>query len=192
MLAPAVLDFTVNGRVGTRVGNTDPKMAPHGVYPAAGEDRWVAIVVPDDNVWRRFAAAIGRPDLAGEARFATAEGRLEHRAELDAVVAQWTTGLPSDAIEAHLQALAIPCSVVRDSRELGTDPQLEHRGHFVPLEPTDFPASIEASRARLSRTPAAPARAVPTLGRDNEEVLRTLLGYPESRVRDLLESGALR
>ena len=44
-LGPALLDYTVNGRVQGRVGNRDRDLAPHGVYPAAGDDRWVAIAV---------------------------------------------------------------------------------------------------------------------------------------------------
>src|SRR5271170_4554167 len=51
-LGPAILDYTVNGRVDQRVGNSDAAFAPHGVYPAAGDDNWVAIVCRDDGEWR--------------------------------------------------------------------------------------------------------------------------------------------
>ena len=64
LLAPALLDWTINGRVVTRRGNDDATCVPHGVYPGAGTDRWVAIACQDDAQWRRLAAVIGRDDLA--------------------------------------------------------------------------------------------------------------------------------
>jgi crotonobetainyl-CoA:carnitine CoA-transferase CaiB-like acyl-CoA transferase len=63
-LGPAILNYTVNGRVEQRVGNSDTAFAPHGVYPAAGDDNWVAIVCRDDDDWRRLCAAMENEDLA--------------------------------------------------------------------------------------------------------------------------------
>ena len=54
-LGPALLDYTVNGRVQGATGNRDPHLAPHGVYPAAGTDRWVAIVVQTEEQWQSCA-----------------------------------------------------------------------------------------------------------------------------------------
>src|SRR3546814_1635217 len=51
LLAPAVLDYTVNGRIANRTGNDRPGVAPHGVYPVAGADRWIAIAATDDRHW---------------------------------------------------------------------------------------------------------------------------------------------
>src|SRR5205823_8139695 len=50
-LTPALLDYVVNGRVASRNGNADLDMAPHGVYPSAGDDQWVAIACRDDADW---------------------------------------------------------------------------------------------------------------------------------------------
>ncbi|MGQ4806727.1 hypothetical protein NKDENANG_00062 [Candidatus Entotheonellaceae bacterium PAL068K] len=69
-LAPALLDYTVNRRTQARVGNHDPQRAPHGVYPAAGEDRWVAIVVDSNQQWESLCRVMQRPDLAADQRLA--------------------------------------------------------------------------------------------------------------------------
>ena len=61
-LAPAFLDYGVNGRQPVRRGNADPAAAPHGVYPCA-EGRWCAIAVCSDEEWRGFCLATGRLDL---------------------------------------------------------------------------------------------------------------------------------
>jgi benzylsuccinate CoA-transferase BbsF subunit len=47
-LAPVVLDYVVNGHVASRDGNADPVMTPHGVYPCAGDDAWIAVACRDD------------------------------------------------------------------------------------------------------------------------------------------------
>src|SRR4030095_11191163 len=78
-LAPAILDYTVNGRVSERMGNRDPDHAPHGVYPVAGQsgsdDRWIAIAVTSDAAWRSLCNVMARPDLRDDPRWATANGR---------------------------------------------------------------------------------------------------------------------
>ena len=192
-LAPAILDYTSNGRVEERAGNRDRELAPHGVYPAAGEDRWVAIAVRNDEEWRNLCAAMERPDLAADARFATRAGRLEQSEKLDALVAAWTQTRDREEIERLLQARGVPASAVQNSTELVRDPQLLHRGHFVELEhPERGTTIVEGSRFTLSRTPPAVRRSAPTLGRDNQYVLEKILGYGEDKITELVVAGALQ
>ncbi len=190
-LAPAMLDCTVNGRVQGCVGNDDPEAVPHGAYPAAGDDRWVAIAVRDDADFAALASAIGAGELVRDPRFATAEARRAHRDTLDDTVAAWTREREASDVEAALQAAGVPASVVAASEDLVADPQLVHRGHIVQLEhPTYGTTPVESSRFRLSRTPAVVAGPAPTLGRDNQWVLETILGYDAERVTELVVAGA--
>ena len=76
-LAPAILDYQVNGRVARRTGNRDPLMAPHGVYPVRGEDRWIAIAVADDEQWTALCEVLDG-SLSGE-DLDTAAARLSSR-----------------------------------------------------------------------------------------------------------------
>ena len=191
-LGPALLDYTVNDRVQGRTGNRDAHLAPHGVYPAAGEDRWVAIAAGADEQWQALCEAMERPELLRDERFATAAARLAHQDELDAILAEWTKGQEAEEAEATLQARAVPASVVQNSGEMYADPQLAHRGHFVEVEhPTHGTITVEGSHFRLSRTPARFARAAPTLGQDNQYVLETLLGYSTERIGELVAEGVL-
>ena len=79
-------------------------MAPHGCYPCLGDDQWVTIAVRDDEDWKEFCAAVGQPELATLARFATAPQRLQHQDELDDIVAGWTSGRTSYDVMELLQA----------------------------------------------------------------------------------------
>ena len=191
-LGPALLDYTVNDRVWHQDGNRDLNYAPHGVYPAAGTDRWIAIAVTNNEQWQALCAAMERPELRRDERFATPSGRLAHDVELDAQVAAWTKDQDLFRVEATLQARGVPASAVRTLHELYTDPQLAHRGHFVELEhPTHGKTTVEGSRFRLSRTPAQVSGSAAILGRDNHYVLQTILGYSEERVTELVAAGAL-
>ena len=149
-LAPALLDVEVNGREFEALGNADPDMSPHGVYPTDGDDEWVAIAVPDDERWRALVGEIGRGDLAG---LGTAE-RLDRREELDEAVAAWTARQTREAVEERLQALGVPAHRVQNSPECLADPQLAHRRHYWTLDhPLLGPLPVEGPRFLLSRTP---------------------------------------
>ena len=191
-LGPAILDYTVNGRVEERVGNSDTAFAPHGVYPAAGDDNWVAIVCRDDDDWRRLCAAMEDDDLARNLRYASAAGRLAHRDAIDSSIAKWSRALDRGSIESRLQSHGVPAHQVQNSADAYADPQFKHRGHFVALDhPNLGKFTVEGPRAKLSRTPAAVRRMAPSLGQDNQYVLETILGYGETQITELVASGAL-
>jgi crotonobetainyl-CoA:carnitine CoA-transferase CaiB-like acyl-CoA transferase len=188
-----LLDYTVHGRSQERVGNADAHLAPHGVYPAAGQDRWLAIAICTEAQWQALCEVMRRPDLGHDSRFATLAARLRHREALDTIVAAWTREHSAPKAEAMLQARGVPASAVQNSQELSNDPQLIHRGHFVQLpDPLHDTTTVEGSRFRLSRTPARLERAGPTLGRDNQYVLETILGYSSERIAALTAAGILR
>jgi crotonobetainyl-CoA:carnitine CoA-transferase CaiB-like acyl-CoA transferase len=182
-LAPAFLDFTVNGHVQGAAGNEDGDLFPNGMFPAAGEDRWVAIAVRDDRDWQALCDAIDRPDLLD---------RRVARRDVEAGIARWTRERGADEIETTLQACGVPAHIALDTPGLFADPQLQHRGHFIEIAHGIFPATtIESSRLRLSETPARrPERAL-SLGRDNRYVLETLLGYSPERIAELAAHGVL-
>ena len=191
-LGSAILDYTVNNRVQERVGNIDNAFVPHGVYPAARGDSWVAIVCRDDDEWRRLCTAMGRDDLASDSRYVSLLSRVEHRDALDTVISEWSRNLGGIQIESLLQSYGIAAHRVQNSSEAYLDPQFVHRGHFVEL---DHPAlgkfTVEGPRAKLSRTPAAVRRAAPMLGQHNQYVLEKILGYGEDKITELVSSGAL-
>jgi benzylsuccinate CoA-transferase BbsF subunit len=182
-LAPALLEWTISGRVVTRRGNDDATYAPHGVYPGAGNDRWVAIACQDDAQWRRLAAVIGRDDLAGLA----AADRRARRGELDDLIANWTRQHPPDIAQARLQEAGIAAHDVQNSTQCVNDPQLAHRRHFrrVP-HPRHGETFVEGPNGAYSRTAPYPAWAGPTVGQHNDAVLREILGYDDDTIAETM------
>jgi crotonobetainyl-CoA:carnitine CoA-transferase CaiB-like acyl-CoA transferase len=191
-LTPELLDFSLHGRTRTRVGNDDREMFPHGVFPARGADRWVAIAVRDEADWRALCDALGRPDWRDDAALASADGRRACGAAIDSAISAWAETRDAGAIETELQARGVPAHAVLDMPGLYTDAQLRARGHFVELpHPIHGNATIEASRSRLSHTPARiPERAL-TFGCDNRRVLGELLGFADEAIAALEAQGVL-
>jgi crotonobetainyl-CoA:carnitine CoA-transferase CaiB-like acyl-CoA transferase len=191
LLARALLDFTVNGRIQTRVGNALRDYAPTGVYPCAGADRWVALAAPTETVWRALCTASGR-GWNEDPRFATAIARLEHRAPLDEAIGSWTVGFEPAALEELLQRVGVPVHRVSTSFDTFADPQLEARRHIISLEhPRLGAVPVETSRMRFSRTQAIAVWAAPEVGQHNDYILRELLGLTDEEVMELVIDEAL-
>jgi len=191
-LSPALLDYEVNGRLQGRDGNHDTRRVPHGIYPALGDDEWVAIAVETDDQWDDFCEASFMPALGGNPRFDSFENRKQHEESLDEIIAAWSAQLPADEIVQTLQAVGVAAYVVQGSNACYADPQLQHRGEFVEVDhPTLGRTTVEGSRFHLSRTPAQYRRSAPTFGRDNEFVLKDVLGYDDEQITDLVIAGAL-
>lgn len=196
LLAPALLDWTVNGRVADRQGNDDPRFAPHGVYattPSAGageinDQDWVAVVCETDAQWRALAALVGRPELGD----LDVTARRARRRELDDVVGAWTAGLGVADAEKQLLAADVPAHRMQSALDCAVDPQLAHRGAFLQVAHEVHGTTwVEGSRFRLSRTPAVVERAGPTFGQDLEHVLGDLLGYDVERIAELAAAEVL-
>ncbi len=186
-LTPALLDAEVNGRQPSRCGNDDDAMAPHGVYRAAGDDRWVAIACETDEQWRALAGAVGRPELGGW----TGAERLADRRRLDELVEGWTVGRDPVDVQTVLQAVGVPAHAVQHSPECDGDPQLRHLQHFVTVEHPELgPVELEGPRYRLSATPGT-VGPPPTMGQHLLAVLGDTLGYDDDRISELLAAGAL-
>ncbi len=190
-LGPAMLDYLVNGRLWERRGNASPWFAPHGVYPVAGEDRWVAITCLDDTQWGGLCRAMGRNDWASDPQLATVEGRLARRDELDAAIAEWTRGQDAEEVERTLVQHGVPVHRAAGSADAFADPQLAHRGHFVTVSHPELgPVPIENARFLLSRTPPVVRWPGNTFGQHNETVLREILGLSDEEVVEYVAGGA--
>jgi crotonobetainyl-CoA:carnitine CoA-transferase CaiB-like acyl-CoA transferase len=191
-LAPALLDCTVNGRAWERAGNASPDYAPHGAYPVAGSDRWVAIVATNDDQWRSLCTVTGHRDWLADPRFATLEARLANRDALDTAIADWTVGRSVDDVERLLQSVGVPAHRLSSSEDLIADPQLVHRRHFLTVpHPELGPVVIENSRMVFSATPANVTAPGPSFGQHNDEILRDILGLDGEAIIELVASGAL-
>src|ERR1700722_10017762 len=193
---PALLDWTVNGRPSRREGqphsnrNTSPPMAPHGVYPCAGDDAWVAIACRDDADWSRMSAAIGA-EWTNAAAYVSLEGRLANQDALDEQVSAWTAGQDKFAVQRRLRDAGVPCSAVQKPGErVDDDPDTEHLWPAV-THTAMGEVRVDGLPVRMSRTPWRIETGAPCLGEHNEAVFGRLLGLSAADVAQLKVDGAI-
>lgn len=199
LLGPDLMETLVNGRPSRRAdfprGNrlADPSVAPHGVYPALGDDEWVAIGVFSDEEWTALVTAMGEPGWASDPRFATGESRGNHHDELDKLLADWTRARDKHDIMHQLQAAGVTAGAVQNPRDLcERDPQIRERGTFFELDhPVIGPALFEGSPIRFSTTEQENWRSAPLLGEDNDYVYKQLLGLSDPEIAELSEAGVI-
>jgi crotonobetainyl-CoA:carnitine CoA-transferase CaiB-like acyl-CoA transferase len=191
MFPEALTDYILNGRVHGTVGNRDIHgAAPAGVYRCRGDDRWLALTVTSDAAWAGLCEAMGRPDLAGDPRFATAADRLARHDDLDRLVGAWTSEHDGRALMLELQARGVPAGPVMDPRDCYEDPHIRERGYFETITHKDtgtYP--WPGMPFKFSGTPLSIRRPPRDLGEDNEYVYKTLLGVSDEEYARLEAAG---
>ncbi|HKI98003.1 MAG TPA: CoA transferase [bacterium] len=174
------------------MANRHPYLAPHSLYRCAGHDAWVAIAAETQAQWRALCDAIGRPELAGDARFVDAAARKTHEDALDAILAEWCAPRDKWEVTRLLQVAAVPAFPSLDSHELHDDPHLQARGCF-----TRWPHAEVGTRTlmgvpwRFTRRPNGLGKAAPVLGEDTDAVLERLLGLGAEERAALRARGAI-
>jgi crotonobetainyl-CoA:carnitine CoA-transferase CaiB-like acyl-CoA transferase len=176
-----------------RTGNEHPRMAPHGVYPSQGDDRWISIAVDTDAEWRAFAKVIGSAELAADPRFATAQARHANRAALDPIVARWTATLPAQAAAEKLQAAGIAAHASWTTPEIAADPHLRARRAVVEVQEPDGKARAAIGvPMRLSKGQEIGIdRGTPKLGEHEDYVYGDLLGMSRAERQALQDDGVI-
>lgn len=188
MVGPAFMDYSLNGRIAGPLGNAHPlgAAAPHGVFPCAGDDRWISLAVGSDAEWRALVAAMGDPAWAREPALATLAGRLEHRAALNEHLAAWTAGFDDRELADRLQAVDVAAAPVLNVADLLGDPHYRARDTFIEVDhPLGYRETIYGAYVKLGRTPAV-VRPGPWIGQDNEHVFKEILGLDDARYAELV------
>ena len=195
---PALLDYTVNGTPLRREGmphsnrSQYPPMAPHGIYPAHGDDEWVAIACRDDADWRALA---GRVDAAwtSEPRFADLAARIEHQDALDDQLAAWTRECDKFETAAVLQAVGVPATAVQKPEErIDKDPNTKAWGLWPTVEHTAMGSvRVDGLPVHHSVQDWEIERGAPCLGEHNDRVFGEILGLGASELSRLRDDGVI-
>lgn len=165
---------------------------PHGAFPAAGEDEWIAIAVRDDAQWQRLKAAVGRGPVADDPAFDSVLVRRRRAADVYDAVSTWTRDWPKEALADRLQAAGVPAAPVCRGPDVAVRPDLWSTGYFQQF---DHPAAgthwYQTLPLDYGTARAMPARPAPTFGQHNAEVLRDLLELSEAEWQHLLDEGVV-
>ena len=179
MMESMVSEYDVAGYRRERTGPILPNVSPSNVFDTA-DGKLLLIAANQDTVFRRLAAAMGRPELAEDPRYATHAARGENQAELDALINDWTKTVALAPLEALLEEHGVPCGLIYTAPDMLEDPHFKAREAIVELTHPDFgPMKMQNVAPRLSDTPGAVRHVGPALGEHTDEVLGDLLGIDE-------------
>ncbi len=184
LLDTELIEQLSNGKVAPRRGNRSTQYVPHGIYPTAGNDRWVALVARNDDEWNSLCQVMGRPDLAGRPDLSTVEGRRVAEDEIDTAIGEWTAAADEWKLANLLSQHGVSASPLENvGDQVERDASLD--GYYFAYERDDVPFLAHQqpftwNGARLLTTPS------PGLGEHNLEILQGELGLTDEFIADLV------
>ena len=185
LLVPYVTQYHALGVRAQRIGNAFPDAAPRNLYQAR-DDAWIALSATSQRVFERLAAAIERPDLLSDERFADNAGRVRHRDALDRIIAQWIAARTGGEALARLEASGAVAGPVYDVPRILEDPHYAARDDIVAVPDADAgELRMVGVVPKFSDTPGTVRAAGPALGAHNREVYCGWLGLGDDDLERL-------
>jgi crotonobetainyl-CoA:carnitine CoA-transferase CaiB-like acyl-CoA transferase len=182
--------FFMTGNEPERVGAGHLSVVPYGVFPCS--DGNIVIAALSEAYWPRICEAVGRPDLAADARFSTNAGRVAHREEVENALSQALSANTVAHWNEVLEDADVPSAPILTIGQVLTDSHLLSRGMIRQLDHpllgmTDSLGPI----VRFRDADPPPAVAAPNLGEHTTEILRGVLGMTDSQISSLASSGVV-
>jgi formyl-CoA transferase len=174
-------NYLVAGKVPGRWGNAHPTIVPYQSFQTA--DSYLVIGVASEGIWRRFCQAIGKTEMADDARFAKNADRVENRAVLIAMLTEMFRSRDNETWLKILNAAEVPCAPIQTIDQVFAAPQVRHRDMLVEVEhPTAGSLRMAGIPVKFSATPASVRLPPPLLGQHTNEVLSSWLGINNDEI----------
>jgi formyl-CoA transferase len=190
VLINAGSNYLMNGKVPGRWGNAHPTIVPYQSFQTA--DSYLVIGVASEGIWQRFCKAIGKTDLADDARFKKNADRVENR---EALINLLTEMFRSQSNEIWLRILndaEVPCAPIQTIDQVFHAPQVLHRDMLVEVaHPTAGTVRMAGLPVKLSATPASVRLPPPLLGEHSEQVLSSWLDMSADAIERLKKKGVI-
>ena len=192
MLESTVPEYDRLGIVRGPQGTNLKGIAPSNIFKSR-DDKWIVIAANADNVFRRLCAAIDRPELADDERFATHLARGDNQEEIEGIVADWARLHDAAEIDRVLNEAGVICGPIYTIADIFEDPQFKAREMLLEhVDPEFGPYIGPGIVPKLSRTPGAVRwSATWEQGSHNDEVYGGLLGLSEDEQAALHEEGVI-
>ncbi|MCP4749294.1 MAG: CoA transferase [Proteobacteria bacterium] len=192
LIGEAVLGCALTQKIPSPIGNRHRSLAPHGCYPAKGDDKWVVIAVGSDREWEALKRTMGEPPTLNADRFADHSMRIKNHDELDGLIEAWTSTHTHQELMSVLQKNGVPAGAVWNAPELISDPQLADRGFFWEIDHSEVgPKKYCGLPIKMSGVPEWPKRPAPCLGEHNAQVLKSVLGFSDEEIQKLEQEGVI-
>jgi crotonobetainyl-CoA:carnitine CoA-transferase CaiB-like acyl-CoA transferase len=189
LMEAVIPEFDGNGVVREPSGSTVTGIVPTNTYRCS-DGKYIVIGGNGDSIFQRLMVVAGFPAMAEDPRLASNPGRVEHEAEIDAVLTQWCAANESPSLLEQLDQARVPAGPIYNVEDMLNDEHFNARGLFETVEIDGEPLKIPAIVPKLSRTPGATHWPGTELGRHNQEILGGMLGLDEQQM-EALKSAAV-
>ncbi|WP_028603268.1 CaiB/BaiF CoA transferase family protein [Ottowia thiooxydans] len=170
----------------------DQRLLDANAKPVKTKDGYVCITTNTDSQVKRLFEALGRNDLAEDARYSSSLARIEHVSEFFAARADVVGQFSTDELMERLLSHDVPIMPCHTLESLLADPHLRDVGLIEDdthpsqgrIKRINVPVSMSGFEAKLRHH-------APHIGEQTEEVLREL-GYSPTHIEDLITRGIAR
>lgn len=162
LMGPLVPLYGLLGETQQRLGAGIPYTVPRNTY-LTGDGRWVAVSSSSESVAQRVMSLIG---LGDDDRFAGFSGRVAHRDEIDARLAEWMAQRSTEEVLSEFEAAHAAVAPVYDMADIAADAHFEERGAIIDVDGTPMQEVV----ARLSATPGRVRWAGRALDADGDDI----------------------
>jgi crotonobetainyl-CoA:carnitine CoA-transferase CaiB-like acyl-CoA transferase len=183
------MNYLGSGIIPRPLGTSFAAVVPYRAFRAS--DRTFTMAVGSDKLWSAFCRAIGRQDLESHADYATNALRVKNRQALEHILEETFARRPAEHWLQTLHALGIPCSLVRDFREVVEDPQSTSRDLFPEVPCAAGSQRVTGNPIKLPNTVPVPAAPAPRLGEHTRTALRDVLGMDDAAIDALASRGVI-
>jgi crotonobetainyl-CoA:carnitine CoA-transferase CaiB-like acyl-CoA transferase len=182
--------YLSSGETSPRQGNAHLQIVPYQLFTTA--DSWLVLAVGNDGQWRRFCAAVGRPEWAEDVRFVDNPSRVRHREALTPLIEVLMRTKKTSEWQQVLAAAEVPCAPVWTYADVFGCPQATARGLRVEVrDPSGRPVDLVGTPFHIAGTTLPAPTAPPTLGQHTDEIMTRLLGMDGAQLAELRRQGVI-
>ena len=190
MMESLIPEYQKAGYIRERTGSILPNVAPANVYPT--KDGEYLIAANQDTVFKRFAEAMGRPELAEDERYATHGARGKHQQELDDMIAEWTKTMTAAELRELMNEYGVPNGKIYRAPDMLEDIHFKAREAIINMpHPAFDELKMHNVFPKLSDMPGKVKWCGPELGQHNDEIYCDLLEMEKQLVAELTDKGIL-
>ena len=189
LLEAVIPEYDGAGVVRKPSGTTVTGIVPTNTYQCA-DGKFLVIGGNGDSIFTRLMQALGRADMAEDAKYTTNADRVTHEQEIDQVLASWCSSLPLDEAMGILESSRVPCGPVYSAVEMMDDEHFKYRGLFEQVEINGEPLKLPAMMPKLDSTPGGTDWPGPEVASHTDEILAGI-GLDRATITALKSSGVV-
>ena len=190
LMEAVVPEYDGAGVVREASGSTLTGIVPSNIYPTK-DGKTIIIGANTNSMFHRMCELMGDASMAQDPRYKENNSRVEHQAELDGLIGNWTRTMTQLAVLAKLEEAGVAAGPIYSVEDMVKDPQYQARGLFEEVTVNGESLKIPAIIPRLADTPGRTDWPGAMLGAHNDEIYQQLLGLSPAELNELKTAGVV-